>query len=154
MSRELRTKRVSSITISHRILSPTREELIGVDMSDVAAALKTSMAKVMLGAVIRGMNGGTPISRTPQVRSKQELLPRDGGPEPIERAIEHPFAVGDVVTHNLGGGVFRVVAINWAGDSIDVECLQAPQCEFAWCKVGDRESNLSRRYSLVRAAAP
>jgi hypothetical protein len=75
-----------------------------------------------------------------------EFLPAGTGSSAIEHEIEHPFAEGDIVTHSLGGGLFRVVGMNWAGDLVDVECIEAPPS--AWCAVGFRESNLARRYSL------
>lgn len=73
----------------------------------------------------------------------------------LDDAIEHPFVVGDIVTR-MGADEQEVIGVNWAGDLIDVRCIKAPPSyddAEPWCKVGDVESNLSRRYALVRPAA-
>jgi len=61
------------------------------------------------------------------------------GWQPLERAVA--FKVGDIVTQ--GDGDRHIIeAINDAGDVIDVCCTVGAD----WCKPGDRESNLARRY--------
>ena len=54
------------------------------------------------------------------------------------------FRVGDIVTRD-GTDLQRIVAINDAGDLIDVVCIQPS--EFGWCKVGDTEVNVAWRYN-------
>lgn len=68
----------------------------------------------------------------------------------------HPivFQVGDVVTRS-GDDRQRVLEINEAGDLIHVECIKEPlgfpnedgTRAAPWCRIGDKEWNLVRRYS-------
>lgn len=55
---------------------------------------------------------------------------------------------GDIVTRD-GTDEHEIVGID--GDLIDVVCVKAPSVP--WAEVGDIESNLTRRYSWVRAGA-
>lgn len=61
-----------------------------------------------------------------------------------------PFKVGDRVTRD-GTDVQFVVDTNasngYPPDIITVICLKAPAD--GWCKVGEHESNLARRYSFA-----
>lgn len=73
----------------------------------------------------------------------------------LDDTIEHPFVVGDIVSR-MGADEQEVIGVNWAGDLIEVRCIKAPAAyddAEPWCKVGDVESNLARRYELVRPAA-
>jgi len=54
------------------------------------------------------------------------------------------FKVGDIVTRD-GTDLHRVTATSSDGQQINVVCIQAPS--EPWCKIGDTESNLARRYS-------
>lgn len=54
-----------------------------------------------------------------------------------------PVRCGDLLTRD-GLDVHRVVAII-AFDCVEVECVIAPT--EGWCAIGDRETNLIRRYS-------
>lgn len=84
-----------------------------------------------------------------------EFIPAGSPCIVLDNAIEHPFIVGDIVTR-MGADEQEVIAVNWAGDMIDVRCIKAPEPwedGVTWCKVGDVESNLARRYELVRPAA-
>lgn len=64
--------------------------------------------------------------------------------EPIDP--ERPLEVGDYVSRG-DDGVHVVRYVNPAGDLVDVECVREPSRP--WCKVGDLETNLSRRYHRV-----
>lgn len=55
------------------------------------------------------------------------------------------FAVGDYVTRD-GTDIHRVVDA-WGGDTIKVVCVRAPK--HAWCRVGDEETNMARRYRFI-----
>ena len=57
------------------------------------------------------------------------------------------FNVGDIVSR-IGTDEQEIVGINHAGDLIDVKCIKAPHDNF--CNVGDVESNIPWRYTLVR----
>ena len=67
---------------------------------------------------------------------------------------EFPFKVGDIVTRD-GTDLQRILEINEAGDLITVECIKEPLGWLnddgtrgePWCRLGDREDNLARRYS-------
>lgn len=64
------------------------------------------------------------------------------------------FEIGDIVTRG-GDDRQRIIDVNDAGDLIEVECIKEPLGSLnedgtrgePWCKLGDRESNLTRRYS-------
>lgn len=53
------------------------------------------------------------------------------------------FQVGDIVTR-AGDDRQRVLEVDEDGHCITVVCTVAPAS--GWCKVGDEERNLSRRY--------
>ena len=57
------------------------------------------------------------------------------------------FNVGDIVSR-IGTDEQKIVGINHAGDLIDIKCIKAPHNNF--CKIGDVESNVPWRYTLVR----
>jgi hypothetical protein len=60
------------------------------------------------------------------------------------------FKVGDLVTRD-GTDIHRVTSSNDDGYlNIDVVCVRAPAS--GWCKVGEEETNLARRYELVSRA--
>jgi hypothetical protein len=60
------------------------------------------------------------------------------------------FRVGDLVTRD-GTDVHRVISSNDDGFlNITVVCITAPAS--GWCKIGDEEANLARRYDLVARA--
>lgn len=83
-----------------------------------------------------------------------QFIPKGAPCVVLGNAIEHPFIVGDIVTRD-GTDEQEVIDVNWAGDLIDVRCIKAPAAwedGVTWCKVGDVESNLARRYELVRSA--
>lgn len=64
------------------------------------------------------------------------------------------FQVGDVVTRD-GTDRHKVLEINDAGDLMHVECIKEPlgyrnedgTRDAPWCKLGETEWNLPRRYS-------
>ncbi|MBX3488908.1 hypothetical protein [Parvibaculum sp.] len=65
--------------------------------------------------------------------------------------------VGDIVTRD-GTDEHRVIWMQVPPgmpiehcDFFEVVCIKAPAT--AWCKVGEKEKNMLRRYSLVRRAA-
>lgn len=64
------------------------------------------------------------------------------------RARAH-FRTGDIVTR---GGDDRqlVLRVTEDGFAMDVRCIEAPAS--GWCKVGDEEYNLCRRYEFVAKA--
>jgi hypothetical protein len=81
-----------------------------------------------------------------------ELLPPD----------ESWFRVGDVVTRD-GTDEHLVVGSNedpnrpYPPDLIDVVCIKPPEAWLdgtVWARIGDKESNLPRRYRLVRRFKP
>ena len=63
------------------------------------------------------------------------------------------FEIGDVVTRG-GDDRQKIIDIGDVGDMIEVECVKEPlgwlnddgTREEPWCKIGDREWNLTRRY--------
>lgn len=57
------------------------------------------------------------------------------------------FEVGDIVTRD-GTDEQEVTRADDGGGCITVVCRKAPEDE--WCKVGEEEDNLTRRYTLVR----
>lgn len=69
-------------------------------------------------------------------------------PEPVD------IKAGDIVTRD-GTDLQRVLWID--GDLLEVECIKAPLGSLnddgtraaPWCNVGDRETNLTRRYDLA-----
>jgi hypothetical protein len=62
------------------------------------------------------------------------------------RKYDHDrFEVGDIVTRG-DGDRHRIVSITEDRFSMDVECIKAPHDSMPWCKVGEVESNLCRRY--------
>jgi hypothetical protein len=56
------------------------------------------------------------------------------------------FQVGDLVTRD-GSDVQRVTEVDNDYFCLTVECIRAPNG--GWCKVGDVEHNLSRRYDFA-----
>lgn len=56
------------------------------------------------------------------------------------------FQGGDLVTRD-GTDVQRVIYVNEDGTAIEVECVKAPSS--GWCKVGEREYNMARRYDFA-----
>ena len=60
--------------------------------------------------------------------------------------IERQFQIGDMVTRD-GSDVHRVTEIDAGYFCLTVECVKAPAT--GWCKVGDVERNLSRRYDYA-----
>ncbi|MCT8000580.1 hypothetical protein NZL82_01670 [Sphingomonas sanguinis] len=83
-----------------------------------------------------------------------------GYPPIKQMALPAPFKAGDLVTRD-GTDLQRVVRVNPFGDLLDVECVHEPlgylldehgTRDKPWCRVGDIESNLARRYSLVEIA--
>ncbi len=56
------------------------------------------------------------------------------------------FEVGDLVTRD-GTDVHRVLYVQPDQHSMEVVCVKAP--ESGWCKVGDKEFNLCRRYDFA-----
>jgi hypothetical protein len=64
------------------------------------------------------------------------------------------FKVGDLVSRD-GTDRHRVINTNeasagWPPDLIEVVCEKAP--ETGWCRVGDVETNLARRYEMAPPA--
>lgn len=59
---------------------------------------------------------------------------------------EHQFRVGDLVTRD-GTDIHRVTEIDNDYFCLTVECIKAPLG--GWCKVGEIERNLSRRYDFA-----
>lgn len=65
------------------------------------------------------------------------------------------FVVGDIVTRDgvdehLILDTFEEGEKDYAPDLILVRCIKAPPG--FWCRVGEEETNLARRYHLVRRA--
>jgi hypothetical protein len=56
------------------------------------------------------------------------------------------FKAGDIVSRD-GSDEQRVIEVYASGTMIVVECTKPPAS--GWCKIGDIEHNLSRRYELV-----
>ncbi len=74
-------------------------------------------------------------------------------------AASSPFNDGDLVTRD-GTDLQRVSNVGPSGDYIDVICLYEPLGYLLedgisrgepWCRVGDTEGNMARRYSLIQA---
>lgn len=71
--------------------------------------------------------------------------------------VQTPFRLGDIVTRH-GTDLQRVISPGF--DLITVECVYEPLGYLEdgvnrgepWCRVGDIEDNMSRRYSLVEAS--
>lgn len=59
---------------------------------------------------------------------------------------EDVFQIGDLVSRD-GTDVQRVTRVDDDGHCITVVCVRAPLT--GWCKVGDMEDNLTRRYSFA-----
>ena len=59
--------------------------------------------------------------------------------------LRHLWKPGDIITRD-GTDEHEIVGID--GDLIDVVCVKAPSDP--WTKVGETESNLTRRYTFVR----
>jgi hypothetical protein len=74
----------------------------------------------------------------------------------MQMTIETDFKVGDLVTRD-GTDVQRVIEADEGYGNITVVCVKAPlgwpnddgTHGEPWCKVGDVESNLARRYSFA-----
>lgn len=72
---------------------------------------------------------------------------------PLDLQTPH-FRVGDIVTRD-GTDLQRVISTNGddqhAPDMIAVECIKDPATDelspIPWCRLGEREENLARRYS-------
>jgi len=60
---------------------------------------------------------------------------------------KEPFRVGDIVTRD-GDDRQEVIESDPEWGTITVRCIVAPAEK--WIEVGDEESNLARRYGLVR----
>lgn len=66
------------------------------------------------------------------------------------------FKVGDLVTRD-GSDIQRVIRADDGYGTIEVECIKEPlgflredgTRDPPWCKVGERESNLARRYQFA-----
>lgn len=65
----------------------------------------------------------------------------------VRRASGCPFWLGDIVTRD-GTDRHRVVSVSDDGDQIEVECVIAPAG--GWINVGERETNLPRRYTKAQ----
>jgi hypothetical protein len=59
------------------------------------------------------------------------------------------IGVGDIVTRD-GTDKHLVYGINESGDLLDVVCIKEPSSP--WTHIGETESNLTRRYSLLEKA--
>lgn len=57
------------------------------------------------------------------------------------------FKIGDIVSR-IGTDEQEIIDIGPFGDTFTVKCIKAPHDGF--CSVGDCESNIPRRYELVR----
>lgn len=76
---------------------------------------------------------------------------------PLELQTPH-FRVGDIVTRD-GADLQRVISTNGddqqGPDMIEVECIREPATDklspIPWCRLGEREDNLARRYSYPAA---
>ncbi len=68
------------------------------------------------------------------------------------------FKVGDLVSRD-GTDVHRIIAVNGAGDLIDVECIREPlgylnddgSRDTPWTRLGETEIGLASRYDHVGA---
>lgn len=63
-----------------------------------------------------------------------------------QRTAGVKFAIGDIVSRD-GTDRQRVIYIDDEGYAMTVVCTKAP--ESGWCKVGDEEYNLCRRYDFA-----
>jgi hypothetical protein len=61
------------------------------------------------------------------------------------------FRVGDLVTRE-GTDLHRVLSLTEDSYAGEFECVQAP--ETGWCKVGDIEHNVTRRYAFASGPLP
>lgn len=61
--------------------------------------------------------------------------------------LSHLWRVGDIVTRD-GTDEHEIVGINESRDLLDLVCIKEPADK--WIAVGERDSNLTRRYSFVR----
>ena len=66
---------------------------------------------------------------------------------------EDLWQVGDVVSRD-GNDEHEILAFNECRDLIDVRCIKEPPIyegsDEPWTRLGETESNLTRRYSFVR----
>lgn len=64
---------------------------------------------------------------------------------------------GDIVTRD-GTDEHVIISINADRDLLEVECVKEPlpysDGAAPWTRIGERESNLTRRYSFVRTGMP
>lgn len=61
--------------------------------------------------------------------------------------LSHLWKVGDIVTRD-GTDEHEIVGINESRDLLDLVCIKEPADK--WIAIGERDSNLTRRYSFVR----
>jgi hypothetical protein len=61
-------------------------------------------------------------------------------------SIHNRFKIGDLVTRD-GSDIQRVIAVDEDGFCIEVECIKPPA--LGWCKAGETEYNLARRYEFA-----
>lgn len=63
------------------------------------------------------------------------------------READDRYGIGDLVTRD-GTDVQRVISLDGDGaDTGEFECVKAPAS--GWCKVGEIEFNLTRRYAPI-----
>ena len=74
---------------------------------------------------------------------KTSLVPATTAPVSLDRVA---FKVGDIVTRD-GTDRHRVIDITEGWDGMTVLCIKEPAS--GWCKVGDEEYNLCRRYEFA-----
>lgn len=76
-------------------------------------------------------------------------IPIGGDTDSLQPFVREPiveFGIGDIVSRD-GTDEHVVTGVNEAGDLIDVKCVKRPTD--GWIEVGETESNLTRRYTLV-----
>ncbi|MEL6061894.1 MULTISPECIES: hypothetical protein [unclassified Methylobacterium] len=128
----------------------TEQERVAVDAALVH--LPTGVARIWRQTML--LTGVIEVNEADRTWAATFELP-EPEPAPVEGALVDRFGnrffkVGDLVTRD-GTDIHRVVEHNgsdgYAPDAFTVVCVKAPAG--GWCKVGDEEFNICRRYEWI-----